>query len=182
MGPPSDTNTCSHEGVTAAAAVPSVRHDGSMHGPGDPERARQAAEALADRGVAAVALTYVDNSGITRVKTVPVGRLADAVVAGVGISPVFDVFVVDDSITTSPHIGGPRGDHRLYPDLDALTRLSGQPGWAWAPADRYTQDGEPHVACQRLFAATMCDRAAAAGLELKMAFEVEWFVGRDEGD
>jgi glutamine synthetase len=153
-----------------------------MHGPGDPERARQTAEALAERGVAAVALTYVDNTGITRVKTVPIGRLADAVIAGVGISPVFDVFVVDDSITNSPHIGGPVGDLRLYPDLDALTRLSAQPGWAWAPADRYTQDGEPHIACQRLFAVAMTDRAAERGLELKMAFEVEWFVGRDEGD
>ncbi len=140
------------------------------------------AAALADRGIAAVALTYVDNTGITRAKTVPVGRLADAVVSGVGISPVFDVFVVDDSITTSAHIGGPVGDLRLYPDLDALCRLSGQPGWAWAPADRYTQDGQPHVACQRLFAATMTDRAADRGLELKMAFEVEWFVGRDERD
>jgi glutamine synthetase len=159
-----------------------VRHDGPVHGPGDPERARQAAAALADRGVAAVALTYVDNTGITRVKTVPIGRLADAVIAGVGMSPVFDVFLVDDSITTSTHIGGPVGDLRLYPDLDALTRLSGQPGWAWAPADRYTQDGQPHVACQRLFAATMTDRAAERGLELKMAFEVEWFVGRGEGD
>jgi glutamine synthetase len=138
--------------------------------------------ALADRGIAAVALTSVDNAGITRVKTVPVGRLADAVTAGVGISPVFDVFLVDDSITTSAHIGGPVGDLRLYPDLDALTRLSGQPGWAWAPADRYTQDGQRYVACQRLFAAAMTDRAAERGLELKMAFEVEWFVGRDDGD
>jgi glutamine synthetase len=140
------------------------------------------AAALADRGIAAVALTSVDNAGITRVKTVPVGRLADATTAGVGISPVFDVFLVDDSITTSAHIGGPVGDLRLYPDLDALCRLSGQPGWAWAPADRYTQDGQPYVACQRLFAAAMTDRAAEQGLELKMAFEVEWFVGRDEGD
>ena len=140
------------------------------------------AAALADRGIAAVALTSVDNAGITRVKTVPVGRLADAVTAGVGISPVFDVFLVDDSITTSAHIGGPVGDLRLYPDLDALTRLSGQPGWAWAPADRYTQDGQRYVACQRLFAAAMTDRAAERGLELKMAFEVEWFVGRDDGD
>jgi glutamine synthetase len=140
------------------------------------------AAALADRGIAAVALTYVDNTGITRVKTVPVGRLADAVACGVGMSPVFDVFLVDDSITTSAHIGGPVGDLRLYPDLDALGRLSGQPGWAWAPADRYTQQGEPHVGCQRLFAAAMTDRAADRGLELKMAFEVEWFVGRDEGD
>lgn len=140
------------------------------------------AAALADRGIAAVALTYVDNAGVTRVKTVPVGRLAAAVTSGVGISPVFDVFLVDDSITTSAHIGGPVGDLRLYPDLDALCRLSGQPGWAWAPADRYTQDGQPYVACQRLFAAAMADRAAERGLELKMAFEVEWFVGRDEGD
>lgn len=140
------------------------------------------AAALADRGIAAVALTYVDNAGITRAKSVPVGRLADAVTAGVGISPVFDVFLVDDSSTTSTHIGGPVGDLRLYPDLDALCRLSGQPGWAWAPADRYTQAGQPYEACQRLFAAAMTDRAAEQGLELKMAFEVEWFVGRDEGD
>ncbi len=153
-----------------------------MHGPGDPDRARQAAAALADRGIAAVALTYVDNAGVTRVKTVPVGRLDDAVTAGVGMSPVFDVFLVDDSITSSTHIGGPVGDLRLYPDLDALSRLSAQPGWAWAPVDRYTQDGHPHPGCSRLFAATMTDRAAARRLELKMAFEVEWFVGRDEGD
>jgi len=149
-----------------------------VHGPGDAERARQEAAALADRGVAAVALTYVDNAGITRVKTVPVGRLADAVTTGVGMSPVFDVFLVDDSITTSTHIGGAVGDLRLFPDLDALCRLGGQPGWAWAPADRYTQEGLPHVACQRLFAARMAEEAAGQGLEFRMAFEVEWFVGR----
>ncbi len=153
-----------------------------VHGPGDPQRARQAGAELADRGVAVVALTTVDNAGITRVKAVPVERLADAVTAGVGISPVFDVFLVDDSITTSTHIGGPVGDLRLYPDLDALVPLAGQPGWAWAPADRYTQDGEPYGACQRLFAARATSEAADRGLDLKMAFEVEWFVGRDEGD
>src|SRR5205823_633018 len=38
--------------------------------------------------------------------------------------------------------------------------------------------GEPHPACQRRFAATMAERAANAGADLKMAFEVEWFVGR----
>jgi glutamine synthetase len=170
------------EGCDSGNASPPMRHDGPVHGPGDPERARQVAAALADRGIAAVALTYVDNAGITRVKTVPIGRLEQAVIAGVGMSPVFDVFLVDDSVTTSTHIGGPVGDLRLYPDLAALSRLSGQPGWAWAPADRYTQDGEPHVVCQRRFAAAMTERAAANGLELKMAFEVEWFVGRDDGD
>lgn len=153
-----------------------------MHGPADPERARWAASELTDRGVAVVALTYVDNAGISRVKTVPAGCLVEACTAGVGISPVFDVFLVDDSTTTSAHIGGPVGDLRLYPDLDALSRLAGQPGWAWAPADRYTQEGEPYDACQRLFADRMATEAADRGLELKMAFEVEWFVGRGDGD
>lgn len=132
---------------------------------------------LAARGVRAVAVTFVDNAGITRVKTVPVNRLAHAAQWGIGMSPVFDVFLVDDSITTSAHIGGPAGDIRLYPDLDQLTVLAGQPGWAWAPADRRTQDGEPHPCCQRTFARTMVARAATAGLTLRMAFEVEWFLG-----
>jgi len=143
------------------------------------ERGRDAAAALAARGVHAVALTWVDNAGITRVKSVPVSRLPDAAAWGIGMSPVFDVFNVDDSIATSRHIGGPVGDLRLHPDLDRLTVLAGQPGWAWAPVDRWTQEGQPYPACQRMFARRMADRAAADGLTLAMAFEVEWFVGRD---
>jgi glutamine synthetase len=116
------------------------------------------------------------------VKTVPVDRLEAAAGSGVGMSPVFDVFCVDDSITTSRHIGGPVGDLRLFPDLARTTILECLPGWAWAPADRWTQDGERHPACQRSFARRLAERASQAGIELRMAFEVEWFVGRDEGD
>jgi glutamine synthetase len=143
------------------------------------EQGRDAAAALTVQGVHAVALTWVDNAGITRVKTVPVARLPDAAAWGVGMSPVFDVFAVDDSITTSRHIGGPVGDLRLHPDLDRLTVLAAQPGWAWAPVERWTQEGQPYPACQRMFARRMVERAAAAGLTLLMAFEVEWFVGTD---
>ncbi|MGI5246736.1 glutamine synthetase [Dactylosporangium sp. CA-139066] len=137
---------------------------------------------MAGRIVHGVALTWVDNAGITRVKTVPFARLADAARWGVGMSPVFDVFGVDDSITTSRHIGGPVGDLRLRPDLDRLTVLAGQPGWAWAPVDRWTQEGEPYVACQRRFARAMTERAASAGLSLRMAFEIEWYVGQAPDD
>jgi len=146
------------------------------------ERARERAAALAAAGVLLVALTWVDNAGVTRVKAVPVERLEAAATWGVGMSPVFDVFVLDDSVTTSEYIGGPVGDLRLIPDLDRLTVLDAMPGWAWAPVDRWTQEGDRHPACQRAFARAMTARAAEAGLELRMAFEVEWFVGRDEGD
>jgi glutamine synthetase len=148
------------------------------------ERAARASEArrlsgvLGEQGIYAVALTWVDNAGITRVKTVPLARLEHAATWGVGMSPVFDVFVVDDSITTSRYIGGPSGDLRLFPDLARLTRLAAQPGWAWAPVDRYTQEGEVHVACQRSFARRMTRAARERGLRPRMGFEVEWFLGR----
>jgi glutamine synthetase len=129
-----------------------------------------------------VALTWVDNTGITRVKAVPVDKLEAAAAWGVGMSPVFDVFVLDDSITTSRYIGGPGGDLRLHPDLSMFRSLAAQPGWAWAPADRYGQDGTVHPACQRTFARRMVDAARAGGIELRMGFEVEWFVGRETAD
>ncbi|MFE6690598.1 glutamine synthetase family protein [Streptomyces sp. NPDC057743] len=142
------------------------------------EGARQLAARLDAEGVGNIALTWVDNAGIARAKTVPARRLTDVVERGVGMSPVFDVFTSDDAITASDHLGGPDGDLRLFPDLDRLTTLAAQPGWAWAPVDRYDQLGQPHPACQRLFARRMVDRAAAAGLDLRMGFETEWVVAR----
>ncbi|GIE85532.1 glutamine synthetase family protein [Actinoplanes regularis] len=137
---------------------------------------------LRERGVRGVILSYVDTAGINRIKTVPLSRLEHAVQWGVGISPVFDVFLADDSTTSTDRLGGPDGDLRLRPDLDRLVVLAGQPGWAWAPADRFTQEGEPWIADQRGFTRRMVSRAAAEGLSFRTAIEVEWAVGRDEDD
>src|SRR5207247_7513349 len=82
---------------------------------------------------------------------------------GVGLSPVFSVFLVDDQITSSPQIGGPTGDTRLVPDPDAVTPLAASPGWALAPADQRDQEGEPYPACVRTFARSMLDRLARRG-------------------
>jgi len=142
------------------------------------ERARELTQDLINQEIRAVALTMVDNAGVTRVKTVPVARFPAAAAFGIGLSPVFDVFLVNDHITASAEVGGPVGDLRLMPDLDALRPLRAQPGWAWAPTDQYTQDGEAFACCQRSFAKTMVDRAAGIGLTLKMGFEVEWFQAR----
>ncbi|WP_455354986.1 glutamine synthetase family protein [Streptomyces sp. SYSU K217416] len=142
------------------------------------EAARAEARRLTGLGIRGVALTWVDNAGLTRVKAVPVTRLAHAAGRGVGMSPVFDVYLVDDSMTSSPYIGGPDGDLRLFPDLGRVTPLAGQPGWAWAPADRFDQRGHPHPACQRQFAGRMAARAAERGIELRMGFETEWVVTR----
>src|SRR5262249_51191362 len=102
--------------------------------------ARAGAEALSRRGGRAVAITIVDRTGVARVKAVPVTGLEHAARWGVGLSPVYAVATVDESFTGSESAGGPGGDLRLMPDLSALRTVPVQPGWAWAPADQYTQD------------------------------------------
>ncbi|MFF2849261.1 glutamine synthetase [Streptomyces sp. NPDC058001] len=144
-------------------------------------RLRARAADLAAGGVEVIALTFVDNAGVTRAKTFPVGRLAEVAAHGVGMSPAFDAFTSADRMVTSPHVGGPDGDLRLFPDLDRLVPLAAQPGWAWTPADRFEQDGRPWAACQRGFARRMADRAATLGLTLRMGYETEWTVVREDG-
>ncbi|MBS2962880.1 glutamine synthetase [Actinocrinis puniceicyclus] len=145
-------------------------------------RAEGIAAELAARGVHGVAVTWVDNSGITRVKAVPVEKLARAAAWGIGVSPCFDTFLLDDSAAVARYAGGPVGDLRLMPDLDRLTPLAGQPGWAWAPADRFRQDGSVHPIDQRSLARREVERLAADGYAVRAAFEVEWCVSLGHGD
>jgi glutamine synthetase len=141
-------------------------------------RAEEIAGKLRQEGTRGVVLSYVDTAGITRIKTVPVARLARAARWGVGMSTVFDIFLSNDLMTSTPELGKPDGDLRLVPDLDRLVTLAAQPGWAWTPVDRYEQSGEVWAACQRGFARTMVERAAEAGLEFRMGIEVEWALDR----
>ncbi|NKZ08641.1 glutamine synthetase [Actinomadura latina] len=137
---------------------------------------------MAGDGLVGIALTWVDVSGITRTKTVPVERLEHAAAWGVGMSPVFDVFLLDDSIVSGRHIGGPVGDLRLHPVLERLVPMAALPGWAHAPAHRYAQDGVPHPLDARALLRRETDRLSALGWSVKAAFEIEWAVSQGDGD
>ncbi|MET9908982.1 glutamine synthetase family protein [Streptomyces sp. NPDC006476] len=158
--------------TTLADPVPGGR-------PGDVDRARALSGELSGQGVHGVVLSYVDTAGIGRVKTIPTAKLASAAAWGVGMSPVFDTFLANDSIVTTDVLGSPDGDLRLYPDLDHLVVLAGQPGWAWAPVDRITQEGEPHPGCSRTVLRRLVTEAAERhGLSFEAGIEIEWAVGQ----
>ena len=144
----------------------------------DEQRAQELQRQLGGE-VTGVAITFVDHSGAGRVKVVPLEALARAARFGVGFSPVADAFTSDGGIDPASPLDRPDGDLRMVPDLDRLVVLRDPAGWAWAPGDRFTQDGSVYVNDQRSFARAQVAAAAANGLSALMAFEVEWMVGQD---
>jgi glutamine synthetase len=146
------------------------------------DAARRVQAALEEQGIVAVATTFVDNSGITRVKAVPVAKLPHLAAWGVGISTSFDRFRLDDWIVGPVDGSAPVGDLRIIPDVRRTVALAAQPGWAWAPGDRYDQFGEPHPQCGRLLLQRQADQLAEQGITVKATFEIEWVVSDGDGD
>jgi glutamine synthetase len=126
------------------------------------------------------AVQFVDNAGVARVKCVPAPRLMSLSKNGIGVSPVFGVLTTDDTPGAVPGWDSCQGDLRLRPDLEALYTLPTRPGWLWAPADQYTQEGQEWAGCQRGFLRRMVTDAHIMGLSFLSAFELEWTAGRKQ--
>jgi len=138
---------------------------------------------LHEAGVAAVLLGFVDPSTIVRAKTVPIARFAQVASSGVGLSTLFNVATSNDQFALLPgYIDGPSGDLRLRPDPAATVPLAAMPGWAWAPVDQYTQEGDPYPGCPRAFTTRMVNGFADRGLSVLAVFEFEFSVGTRDGD
>jgi glutamine synthetase len=144
-------------------------------------RAESIVPDLVDRGVVAVATSFVDNAGISRVKSVPVDRLPALAAWGVGFSTAFDYFRFDDWVAAPPGGTAPVGDQRIVPDLERLVVLAAQPGWAWAPGDRFAQTGDPYPLDSRLLLGRLVDALASRRISVLSAVEIEWVVSQ-EGD
>ena len=134
------------------------------------DTSKELEEELARREIELVAVSFVDNAGITRAKCVPASRLARAAEVGVGSPRVLGVFQGDDRIAPAGDLSVPVGDLRLVPDLAALA--GGVDGWGWAPGDQHDQEGQPWPLCPRAFLKRMVEQARARSLELEMAFEI----------
>jgi glutamine synthetase len=145
-------------------------------------QAEELVPTLLERDIDMVATTFVDNAGITRVKSVPLQRLPQLAAWGVGVSTSFDYFRFDDWLAAPPGGTAPVGDLRILPDLRRVVPLHAQAGWAWTPGDRYRQDGEPHERCNRLRLQRLVDTAAADDLQIKAGFEIEWVVSAGDGE
>ncbi|MGK2869110.1 MAG: glutamine synthetase [Mycobacterium sp.] len=134
---------------------------------------------LHESGIVGITIVWADNNGIPRARTVPVEQWASVAQYGVGITSLFAVFDSHDAITFG-HDGLPNasGDVRLIPVPDRLIPLAGQPGLAWAPGRQVGADGTAWPYDQRGVLQRQVDAAAAAGLEIKAGYEIEFFLDR----
>lgn len=117
--------------------------------------------------------TLVDFAGVTRTKGVPIGRLRAYQQSGMGASPSWVVFCVDNAVAFTDTIGV-AGDLRLRIDAAKIRDIGD--GLAWGPTDLCNQDGSPSELCPRAALRSVVDRAAALGLAATMGTELEFTV------
>ncbi|HET7067419.1 MAG TPA: glutamine synthetase, partial [Nocardioides sp.] len=93
-----------------------------------------------------------------------------------------DYFRFDDWVAAPADVAAGVGDQRILPDLDRLVVLAAQPGWAWAPGERYAQTGEPYELDSRLLLQRLTDELDARRISVLSAIEIEWVVSTDAHD
>jgi glutamine synthetase len=137
---------------------------------------------LTAAGVAGVTISWADNNGIPRARTVPVASLPRVAEVGVGITSLFAVFDSSDAITFAHEpLATPSGDVRLIPVLDRLVPLAGQPALAWVPGRQVAADGSPWPYDQRSVLERQVAALAADGLTALVGYELEFGVFLDDG-
>ena len=133
---------------------------------------------LESDGVATLIGTVVNPAGLTHAKTIPLRRMGAFADPGLGASPVWHVFAIDQAGIVFGEATGVVGDQRIRIDLGAL-RVIGD-GMAWAPGSFYNQDGSPDPYCSRGVLARVERRLADAGLDALVGHEMEFvLVGPD---
>src|SRR6201991_1619053 len=143
----------------------------------EPLAAAAIAQLEAD-GVATLIGTVVNPAGLTQAKTVPLRRMGAFADPGLGASPVFHAFTIDQTGIVFGGALGVVGDQRIRIDLSAL-RILGD-GLAWAPGAFFDQDGQPDPYCSRGTLDRVERRLADAGIGALVGHEMEFvLVGAD---
>ena len=134
---------------------------------------------LEAEGVDTVIGTVVNAAGLTLAKTVPIRRTNTFADPGLGASPSWHVFAIDQTGIAFTGDVGVIGDQRIRIDLSAL-RIVGD-GLAWAPAEFFEQDGTPAAACGRGTLGRVEAALTEAGFEAMIGHEIEFLLVDPDG-
>lgn len=134
---------------------------------------------LEAEGVDTVIGTVVNPAGLTLAKAVPIRQTATFADPGLGASPSWHAFAIDQTGIAFTADVGVVGDQRLRIDLSAL-RVVGD-GLAWAPAAFFEQDGTPVSTCGRGTLRRVETALAEAGIDAAVGHEIEFLLVAPDG-
>lgn len=136
---------------------------------------------LSRQGVQFVRVLWCDNANILRAKAIHIGALERHLAYGVGISAGQQaVPVIADAVVPDSGLG-PVGEVWLRPDWSTLRVLPYAPTHARVLGDMVQPGSTPWPWCGRDFLRRMIEQAAGLGLEVKAAFEPEFYLFRQVG-
>jgi glutamine synthetase len=134
---------------------------------------------LKTHDVSTILATVVNPAGLVHAKTVPAHRIGAFADPGLGASPVWHVFTIDQSgIVFGPRTGVV-GDLRIRIDVEELHLLGD--GLAWAPGSFFDQEGNPDPRCSRGVLRRVEERLAAAGFDALVGHEMEFVLVAPDG-
>jgi glutamine synthetase len=134
---------------------------------------------LEAEGVDTVIGTVVNPAGLTQAKTVPIRRTNTFADPGLGASPVWHGFAIDQAGIAQTDDSGVVGDQRIRIDLSALRAIGD--GLAWAPGAFFEQDGTPVPACSRGTLLRVEAALADAGIDAVVGHEIEFVLVNTDG-
>jgi glutamine synthetase len=135
------------------------------------------AQQARDAGIRLVRFLYCDSGGTIRGKTTAIGRLADRITDGIGLTVAMMAMNSLDQLQPVEGMG-PVGEIRLVPDPESFAVLPYAPHSAAMSCDMIGRDREPWSACTRSFLKRMRERAAARGLRMEASFEAEFSLAQ----
>ena len=123
--------------------------------------------------------TIVNPAGLVLAKAIPADREAVFADPGLGASPTWHGFAIDQTGIAFTDAISVVGDQRVRIDVSAQRPL--EDGLDWAPGAFYDQDGNPVPECARGTLGRVEARLAAAGLRALVGHEIEFLLVASDG-
>jgi glutamine synthetase len=125
-------------------------------------------------GTSLIIGTIVNPAGLTLAKVIPAGGAGRFADPGLGASPTWHGFAIDQTGIAFTDDISVVGDQRIRIDVDALRVIDD--GLAWAPGSFFYQNGNPVPACTRGTLGRVERRLAKAGLSARVGHEIEFLL------
>lgn len=124
--------------------------------------------------------TIVNPAGLTLAKVVSADRVASFADPGLGASPTWHGFAIDQVGIAFTDAIGVIGDQRVRIDPDAMRVIDDH--LTWGPASFFDQAGRPVPECTRGVLRRVEHRLAQAGLHALVGHEVEFLLVGESGE